>query len=534
MASDITTDLPADAPAAAPPKSTAQDWLWRPALIVFISNACIMIIELVAGRMVAPFIGSSLYTWTTIIGVILAGMSIGNYIGGRMADRIASRRMLGVLFILAGLGALSVLITVTAFGEAGLPRLPGVGLLPRMVLYISVIYVLPSVLLGMISPLVIKLTLSDLSKTGNVIGRIYASSALGSILGTFLTGYFLVSYFGTRAIMLGTGLLLIAMGVLLGQWFRRSGVAVAAAAAVVLALLAARPAYAEYMQSVCTRETDYFCIRVRTEQREGEPVQVLTLDRLVHSYTSLDNPRKLIYQYEKVGSEVLEFLRERDGGLDVFFIGGGGYTLPKYIEFLHPGAAIEVAEIDPGVTEIAYERLGLSRDTAIKSFNDDARQHLTELRTEKKYNFVLGDAFNDFSVPYHLTTSEFNRLVRKHMTDDGVYMLNLIDGNDLPFVGAFIRTLRETFDHVYLINSSPQLFGATRNTFVVLASPTPIDLARLRTYAGDDEARHVDLWLATDEEVQSVLDKGPLRLSDDFVPTDRLLAPMFEASDASN
>lgn len=533
MASELTTDVAAAAPASAPATAAAKDWLWRPALIVFISNACIMIIELVAGRMVAPFIGSSLYTWTTIIGVILAGISIGNYIGGRLADRFASRRMLGALFMLAGFGALSVLITVSAFGEAGLPRLPGVGLLPRMVLYISVIYVLPSILLGMISPLVIKLTLSDLSKTGNVIGRIYAASALGSILGTFLTGYFLVSYFGTRTIMLGTGLLLIGLGVLLGQWFKRPAVAVAAAAAVVLGLLAARPAYAEYLRSVCTKETDYFCIRVRTEEREGEPVQVLTLDRLVHSYTSLDNPKKLIYQYEKVGAEVLDFLSERDRNLDVFFIGGGGYTLPKYIEFLYPDAAVEVAEIDPGVTDIAYERLGLSRSTAIKSFNEDARQYLAELRGEKKYNFVLGDAFNDFSVPYHLTTSEFNRLVRKHMTDDGVYMLNLIDGNDLPFVGAFIRTLGETFEHVYLINSSPQLFGTTRNTFVVLASPAPIDLARLRTYAGDDAAQHVDTWLATDEEVQSVLAKGPLRLSDEFVPTDRLLAPMFEESDAA-
>ncbi len=94
-----------------------KDWLWRPSLIVFISNACVMVIELVAGRIVAPFIGVSLYTWTSIIGIILAGMSLGNYVGGKLADRYASRRLLGTLFILAGLGSISVLLMVSILGE---------------------------------------------------------------------------------------------------------------------------------------------------------------------------------------------------------------------------------------------------------------------------------------------------------------------------------------------------------------------------------------------------------------------------------
>ena len=166
-----------------------RDWLWHPALIVFISNCCIMVIELVAGRIVAPHIGVSLYTWTGIIGVMLAGISIGNWIGGGLADRFASRQALGAIFLLAGLGALSVLITVNQFGEAGLFNM-NLPLIARMVLYLSAIFLLPGIMLGLVSPMVIKLTLKDLGKTGGVIGRIYAASSLGGILGTFATGYF--------------------------------------------------------------------------------------------------------------------------------------------------------------------------------------------------------------------------------------------------------------------------------------------------------------------------------------------------------
>ena len=117
-----------------------KDWLWRPSLIVFISNACVMTIELVAGRIIAPYVGVSLFTWTSVIGVILAGMSAGNFIGGRLADRYASRLVLGMLFVLAGLASLSVLFTANVFGAQGLSLVPNLPLIVRMVLYIGIIF----------------------------------------------------------------------------------------------------------------------------------------------------------------------------------------------------------------------------------------------------------------------------------------------------------------------------------------------------------------------------------------------------------
>jgi spermidine synthase/MFS family permease len=509
-----------------------KDWLWRPGLIVFISNVCVMTIELVAGRIIAPHVGVSLYTWTSVIGVILAGMSAGNFIGGKLADRFASRRTLGVLFILAGLGSLSVLLTANVLGDLGLSILPGLPLVVRMVLFVAAIFFLPSAVLGTISPLVVKLTLSDLSRTGNVIGGIYAMSALGSILGTFATGYYLISWFGTRAILMGVGIALIVMGVLLGQWFRRNIIPAVVSVALIVApfVLPVQPVLA----GPCMYETNYFCIRVREQvEEDGVTVRVLTLDRLVHSYSSLDDPRRLVYGYEKVAAEVTEYMDKQGKQINSLFIGGGGYTFPRYLEAVYPSSTMDVAEIDPQVTEVAHLFLGLSRDTRVKSYNEDARTFIKNLPADHKYNLVLGDAFNDFSVPYHLTTKEFNDLVRAHMTDDGIYVLNLIDGVNQPFVSAFMRTLKQTFTHLYFIPTSSNWEALSRNTFIILATQQPLDEAKLRKAVGNDKALNIDSWLVPQSRVDTLLATGPQYiLTDDYVPVDNLLAPMFEASAA--
>jgi hypothetical protein len=390
----------------------------------------------------------------------------------------------------------------------------------------------------MISPLVVKLTLEDLSHSGSTIGKIYASSALGSILGTFATGYYLISWFGTRAIICGVGIILIVIGLLFAVTGRQRIIAAAASTVLIVALVVA--VHVAPSQSIlagpCLRETNYFCIRVSEKTLEDQStVRILTLDRLVHSYSSLDNPRKLVYQYEKVAAETTDYLSRRDNDLQAFFIGGGGYTFPRYLEAVYPQSTIDVAEIDPGVTQTAYDLLGLKPDTHIKTYNEDARTYLKQLPADKRYSLVLGDAFNDFSVPYHLTTREFNDLVRKHMTDNGIYVLNLIDGYPPNFVIAFMRTLNLTFANLYLIPTSKDWQSIYRNTYIILASPQPIDTDRLREMTGNDDVRDIDQWLLPNDKVDKLMRGGPqYALTDDYVPVDNLLAPMFEASEAGH
>ena len=183
---------------------------WLPMLIVFISNTCMMILELVAGRIIAPYVGVSLYTWTSVIGVVLAGMSLGNYLGGRMADRWASARLLGVIFLLAGLFSAGIL----AANTLGLNLPDSWPIVVRILAFTAALFFFPSMILGTISPIVVKLAIRDLAKTGSTVGRISAAGTLGSIVGTFATGFWLISAFGTHVIVWSVAVALLVIAAL--------------------------------------------------------------------------------------------------------------------------------------------------------------------------------------------------------------------------------------------------------------------------------------------------------------------------------
>ena len=448
--------------------------LWAPTLIVFVSSACIMVLELVAGRIVAPYVGVSLYTWTSIIGVILAGISLGNYLGGKRADRRASSRLLSLLFLLAGLSSIGVLL-VDTLGTALPDTWP---IVLRIIALVAAVFFIPAVILGTISPVVTKLALRDLASTGRTVGRISASGTLGSIVGTFATGFVLISWFGTHAIVWGVAvvLLLMSLGFFLAGTATRGRVV---AAVLGLALIGGATAVAiteGWTGSHCSLETNYFCVKVREEERDGSPVRILILDRLVHSYSDLSDPTELVYGYEKVYAEATQYQSLKDPEMSALFIGGGGYTFPRYMEAVYPGSALDVIEIDPGVTETAHALLGLSRDTKIRSFNEDARVFLERV-PDRQYRLIMGDAFNDYSVPYHLTTREFNERIKAWLADDGLYMVNLIDGPRRDFLRAYVNTLRQTFEHVYVVPAISSWRESPRVTFVILAGR---DAARSR------------------------------------------------------
>ena len=368
------------------PAPVVHPWLWHPYLIVFISSGCIMILELVAGRIVAPYVGVSLYTWTSVIGVVLAGISLGNYLGGWLADRYASLRLLGTIFVLGGLSSLGIL-AVDALGRLTPGDWP---IVIEILVLTAALFFVPSLILGAISPIVAKLAVRDLNKTGMTVGKIYAAGSVGSIVGTFATGFVLISWVGTHAIVWGVALVLLGLGLLFllgNRWLLMLLSALIVAGGTMLAFRWG------WLRGPCTRETNYFCIRVKEEEKDGGPVRVLFLDRLLHSYTSLDDPTKLVYGYEQIYAEVTAYRAQQDPHLRALFIGGGGYTFPRYMETVYPGSDVHVIEIDPGVTQVAYDLLGLSRDTEIVTYNEDARLFL-ERQPNDLYDLVIGDAFN--------------------------------------------------------------------------------------------------------------------------------------------
>ena len=513
-----------------------------PSATVFFSSGCIMVLELVAGRLIARYLGSSLYTWTSVIGVVLAGITIGNYLGGRIADHFPAKKALAVLFAISSVACVVIVVLNNLVGEwIWLWRLSWP---VRTFAHVSLVFLLPSILLGTISPVVAKMALDRGLATGRTVGDIYAWGAAGSIAGTFLAGFYLIAAMGTIAIIWTVGSALLLIAIL--YWARLWVLYIWAAIFIALMTMAMAPAdWAKSTgASIAMRkkpdpkilyedETQYCYIAVK---RISETVdkRAFMQDKLKHSEIIMDDILDLQYSYEQIHAAATHLLTRDKNKLSVLVIGGGGYVFPRYVEKVWPGSRIDVAEIDPGVTEAAMQAFGLKRDTSINTFTMDARNYVDQLLEQERtkgqktrYDFIYEDALNDYSIPYQLTTKEFNDKIAKILTDSGVYMIELIDIYDSGlFVGAFIDTLEQTFPYVYIITEEQPPFA--RNTFVILAAKREINLENLSL-----EKPVEDLYLSilSNSDIEAL--KGKTRgivLTDNYAPVENLLAPVVRKS----
>jgi spermidine synthase len=506
------------------------------AVVVFTASFCTMVIELAAGRVLAPYVGVSLYTWTSIIGVVLAGISGGAWAGGWLADRRPDPSTLGWLLLASGLAAIAIAPATTLLAaEHGLLASAGIAttLLQRVVVLSFLLFFLPAFFLGMISPVAVKLAVRDLSTAGQVVGKIYALSTLGSIVGTFCTGFYLVARFGTRTTLVGVGVVLIASAFLSGALFGRRGRAVALGVISVGAAWAGLwpgadppPPYQDpLLPQVVTgtmhfEESEYYTIQVQRTIREdnGSPLYALHLDHLVHSYADRDDPSYLEYGYLEMFRDVIEWKLESRPDARLLFVGGGGYTLPRLVDALWPEAQIDVVEIDPAVTRTAYRYFGVPRNARIHTVNEDARWFA--MRAGEPYDLIFIDAFNDLSVPYHLTTREFTATLKGLLRPGGAIAVNVIDHyGEGRFLASYVRTLQSVFGpgDVHLVMEEALDKLSARSTFVVLASSAVPDMFTTTN-------AHV---LRPDQLARYVSERRGIVLTDDYAPVDNMLAPLF-------
>jgi spermidine synthase len=529
-------------------------------IVVFIASFCTLVIELVAGRIMAPYVGVSLYTWTSIIGVVLAGISIGAYLGGRIADRYPRSSTLGWLLFLSGLGAFSISPLTNLVGGAQFHT----SLMTRILLITTIIFFIPSCLLGMISPVVVKLTLNNLEKTGNVVGKIYAFSTLGSILGTFATGFYLISWMGTRSILLMMGIILILSALIFGGFLKSKRALALFFLFLFLSFLlpiVGLHVYAvtnpeefsfpsspmESVKAYCSyafkfpleeetyffKESDYYTIKLKKSIKgnNGNPLESLVLDHLVHSYTDLEDPLYIEYEYIRIYEEMVRWQARGRQSFKALFLGGGGYTFPRFIEAKYPKAEIQVVEIDPEITRVVKKYLGISENGRIRSFNEDGRWFVMNCEEKGSYDFIFGDAFNDLSIPYHLTTKEFATQLKSLLKPDGMLMANVIDSfKKGAFMPSYARTLEEVFGkgNVHLVTLSSDYEKIGISTCVVVASPQKLDMDGFATTMkrnGEELTSHV----VPQEKLQEYLkERYSVILTDDYVPVDNLIAPIFE------
>jgi spermidine synthase len=277
-------------------------------------------------------------------------------------------------------------------------------------------------------------------------------------------------------------------------------------------------------------DSAYQHIRVYDDVGKDSPdrkVRVVALDYLIHGYVDLGDPTYLNYDYERIYRDVARRYIGSRRRVSAFFLGGGSFTFPRWLLAEWPGSRAVVAEIDPLVVEANYRATGLPRDTPIRTIVMDARNAVEDLPSGQQFDFFFGDAFNDLSVPYHLTTVEFTRQVATHLAPDGAYMLNVIDNFESGLLlGSVVNTLQRVFRHVYVFCTEPDGVGQRRDTFVVAASKVPLSTAGFEPHHGTD----FEGSLLTREDIVSLIRKSGGRvLTDDSAPVENLIAPIVRA-----
>jgi spermidine synthase len=500
-------------------------------IITFTASFCSLVIEMVAGRILAPFVGVSIYTWTSIIGVILAGISVGAFIGGQLVDRFPTRKTLGWLLLLSGITALTIIPLTHAVAAYRFP----VSLMARIFIITSIIFFLPGCVLGTISPVVVRLALKNVENAGNTIGKIYALSTLGAIIGTFVTGFFLISWMGTRTIVLVMGMILILAALLSGSLFRKKAhIAIFIVVSAVCLFFIQTYLYTVPLsgKTYYYKESDYYTIKLSKTMSADRHTELdaMVLDNLIHSYVNLKDPTHIEYEYERIYADVLKWKFDKDTPFKSLTIGGGGYTFPRYMEVIYPQAKIDVVEIDPHVTKVVYDHLGLPRDSRIVTYNTDGRWFV--MNCTEKYDLIFTDAYNDISIPYHLTTKEFLQQIKDRMNPDAILMSNIIDNFQKGlFLPSYIKTLREVFGqkNVYLISVTPNFRKVQISTFIVIAGNGSFDISGFQAFLAETLGKRATSAVVPDELMDEFINrKDAIVIRDDHAPIDNLVAPVFE------
>jgi MFS family permease len=474
--------------------------------LVFFASASVLVLEILAGRMMAPYVGVTLETFTGIIGTVLAGIALGSWIGGQFADRYPPQRVLPVVLISGGILALLTYPIVTAVG-------PSLSDTPFDIVFLATVsFFAPAAVLSAVTPTVTKIRLHTLDETGAVVGRLSAIATAGAIFGTFVTGFILVAAWPSRTVTFVVGGALILAGLVSAM---RAGRATTTLLITTLALGTVATVAAIAAPTTCEYETAYYCVNVDVDP-DRPSGRILWLDTLRHSYVDVADPTFLEFRYAQIFAAVLNS-HLPDGPANSLSIGGGGFTFPRYVQATHPGGTNTVLELDPAIVDIATDELALDADT-LDIRVGDARVTLRST-PDANYHVVIGDAFGGPAVPWHLTTREFAAEFSAKLTPEGFYVLNLIDYPPLGFARAQVATLTDVFTHVAVIAPAPYLAGERGGNFVVLASNQPLAIDALA--AALAERGSSGLVIVGAELAEFIGDADVL--TDGFAPVDQLI-----------
>ncbi|RDC74421.1 spermidine synthase [Rhodovulum sp. 12E13] len=484
------------------------------ALQAAISGAS-LVVEIVAGRMIAPYVGMSLYTWTAIIAVVLAGFSVGHWWGGRIAARPTPRALAFAGWTMVGAALTTGAAALVLRAVAG-PLLQTVTEpLTAITLLATAAFFLPSLFAGVPAPILAVAAMRGRDGAERALGAMFAAGAVGAIGGTLLAGFLFVSWLGsaaTLAAMTATYALAAALLFRLAAVPRPEAGAAAAGALAALGLGLS----ALLLGPVCDRESRYYCIRtVDLSSEPADPVRLMVLDHLAHGISAREAPRVMFTPHTAM-LDALPRMR-LSPPVASFHIGGGSYSVPRAWADRDLGP-ITVAEIDPEVTAQAAAQFWFDPGTA-RVIHRDARAVLRD--EAARYDVIVGDAFTDIAVPAHLVTEEFFGLVADRLTDRGLYAMNVVDDTSrMEALAALVVTLRRVFPSVEVWTEAHPPGPAERRVFVILAGAADSPVSRIETRA-PAPTPFAALEPAFLDDLVARLEPTPL--TDDFAPIDRLV-----------
>ena len=440
--------------------------LW---LLIFLQagiSASSLIVEIVAGRMIAPYVGMSLYTWTSIIAVVLAGFSVGHWWGGKIASLPTERalRITGWTMIAAACTTAGATLLLRAFAgpvvETFTHPLAAITILSFLAFF------LPSLFAGVPAPILTVVAMRDRERSEQALGAMFASGAVGAIFGTLLAGFLFVPWIGSvKTLLVITCVYVIAALIC----FRLGKAKGHAAHAPVLAIGVALGTgiWALSLPPVCDRESSYYCIRtVAVSDNPDDPVNLMVVDHLAHGISAREAPRVMFTEHAAM-LDALPRMRMDTAQFTSFHIGGGTYSVPRAWADRGIGG-ITIAEIDPVVTEVAVDQFWFDPASAT-ILHEDARVALR--RSTQTFDVIVGDAFTDIAAPEHLVTRQFFDLVSRRLSPDGVFVMNLLDNLDrLDALAAVVVTLRDVFPSVEVWTDARPPQAGERRVFVLLAS----------------------------------------------------------------
>jgi spermidine synthase len=482
-------------------------------LAVFCCGAVVMALELMGSRLLAPHLGTSLVVWSALIGVVLSALSLGYWAGGRWADSRPRIGLLALVLLLAGIAvAITWLIHEPLLELLDATRLP---LPARAAVAAAVLFGPASLLLGMVTPIATRLVLADVTRGGTTVGRLYALSTVGSIAGTFLTGFVLFAFVGSRQTLIGSALLLVLLSLLLAP---RQASGPKIAAIVLLTLGAALSALSENRASNGGRRViDSLYSRLlvlrAVESGSGRQMRVLQTGPLwFQSAVYLDDPDELALEYTRFFRLMHHF---SPAARRVLVIGGGGYCVPRDVLRHNPAAHVDVVELDPAVTDLAT-RFCLKETTGrLTTFHEDARPFLGRPGAAR-YDVIIGDAFSSsYTLPFHLTTREATAAMAARLKTGGLLLVNIISALEGPhsrFFRAYYRTLTSVFRTVLVFPvQNPENGWQVQNIVLACLPDAPGEL----TSPSD---AHLDRYLSHRWRRSVVQDLAPL--TDDLAPVE--------------